>query len=775
MLTNWNSVYSRLFLSLTFLLLVTAMTIGTASYLYFTANFKREVEKVNARLLLQISQQLHDNMIGRAQRLLMQAATDPDVLYLFNNTLQGNFSRLADARQTIGSLLLQYPESIESAAVYYRDHGAVVSSGQGIALLDSLPDKPSAVIDWVERIERTDRTALWIGPRGTSVQPGYDPGPAEVVTLVSRFPYQSQSDKTKGYIAINMKAEAVENMIRSDGLMDRGQLWIVDGDGQSILPDKMPSAITPPELSHLWTQIGEQGGDSGSFSTTADGEASLVSFMAIPSSDWKLVQVTPLSDYYREAIAIQRMLVWICLGAIGLGLVISNMLTFKLYRPLRSLLHTIRGATGGTPHSPNEGMNEYKQIDHLFADMTVKMSELERTVIENAPLVRHNLATGLLSGTIVHEKEYEERQKYLRLDWQHPCYCALLVRFRKVEFDRLDVGKRQIVVYNLIREIELETTDGLSCLAASMQPTEIAIVVHAPACDEELAHRLLCRTLAFAMERFRLKAAASIGDWTENPLRLHLSYAAARRYIEYGYFMPDVRIFPASRFGEIERGSDEIPESVFDSFSEALRAKDRRQVRHVMEDVAAAMEKGTVSAERGHECWRKLIEAYRQYVKEMHLKSDEIIGPELLQKFRRIDGSGEMQSWLIAAAEATFDYLEQRARNKTSEAIEQIKAFVERHLSRDLSLNAVAESVRLHPGYISKRFKEETGVNFVDYVNQRRIQAAVHWLHTTDRSVEQIASSVGFNTTAYFIRKFKDVYGLTPKAYQANYRLRNGE
>lgn len=770
---KWNSVYYRLFLSYALLLLVTAMSIGAASYLYFTANFKREVEKVNSRLLLHMSEQVHDNAVLKAQKLLMLAATDPDVLYLFNNPLAGNIARLADARQTIGGLPLQYPEAIESAAVYYRDHRTVISSAHGIALLDSVPDKPSASIDWVELIERTDRTTLWIGPRQTAVYPGIDPSAAEVVTLVSRFPYQAQPDKAKGYIAVNVKAEALAGMIRSDDLDDRGSLWIVAGDGQAIATGNGRSdGLSAEELARVWGEIGERGGASGSYSATVGGDASLVSYVSVPSTGWKLVQVTPLTDYYREAIAIQRVLLWICAGAIGLGLVMSNVLTFKLYRPLRALLHKLRGAPGVSLHASGDTMNEYKQLDQLFARLSVKMSELERTVADNVPLIRHNLATGLLNGTIVHEKEYAERQRYLRLGWERPFYCAALLRFDKDEFARLDVENRQIVVYNLIREIERTTADGLRCIAASMYPAEIAVVVHLPEREEARVCRLMERAIACAGERFGLTATASVGEWTDDPLRLHESYAAARQYIEYGYFMPDVRMFVASRFGAIERGEGEIPETIVDSFTEALRGRNREQVRRVLGAYAAAMENGGYSAVRGHEMWRKLVQAYRHYVKEMHLNADELIGPAFVERFQRIGSSRELQGWLVAAAERTFDYLEERARNKASETIEQIKSFVERHLDRDLSLNAVADSVRLHPGYISKRFKEETGINFVDYVNQQRIRAAVHWLRTTDWNVERIASKVGFNTTAYFIRKFKDVYGLTPKAYQTNYRLR---
>lgn len=775
---KWNSIYYRLFFSYALLLLVTALAIGSAAYLYFSAHFKREVEKVNSRLLQHMSEQLYGNAIGKAQKLLMQAATDPDVLFLFNNPLRGNASRLADARQYVGSLPLQYPEVVDSAAVYYREHRAVVSSEQGIALLDSIPDKASADIGWVERIERSDRAMLWLGPRRVAVHPGSDTFSADVVTLVSRFPYQAQPDKTKGYIAVSLKAEALEGMIRSHDLSDNSQLWIADGDGRPIASGNSRAGLSADELALLWGRIGQTDGGSasGSYSASVGGHASLVSYVSVPGADWKLVQVTPLSDYYRGASAILRVLLLICLGAIALGLIVSNMLTFKLYRPLRSLLRTIRDKLGASLPDRGASMNEYSQIDELFSSMSDKVNELESAVKDQVPLIRHHLATGLLNGTIVDRTEFAEKQRYLRMEWERPFYCALLIRLDQTGMERLGVGQRQIVVYNLIREIGRTEDDGLGCLAVSMHPAEIAVAVHGPGRDEEAVRRRLDRALAFAGGQFGLRAVAAIGDWTDDPLRLHDSYRSATAYIEYDYFMPEARVFAASRFGEAAGGGAAfVPEAVVARFAEALRAKDREAVRRTLDDYAALMESGAYSAESGHETWRQLVDAYRLYVKEMHLKAADILGEELAEPCGRAGGSRGLQSWLTAAAERTFAYVEERARNKSAEAIEQVKQFVERHLDCDLSLNAVAESVKLHPGYISKRFKEETGVNFVDYVNERRIQAAVHWLRTTDWNVERVASRVGFNTTAYFIRKFRDVYGLTPKAYQTNYRLRQGD
>jgi YesN/AraC family two-component response regulator len=157
----------------------------------------------------------------------------------------------------------------------------------------------------------------------------------------------------------------------------------------------------------------------------------------------------------------------------------------------------------------------------------------------------------------------------------------------------------------------------------------------------------------------------------------------------------------------------------------------------------------------------------------MNLKSSDVVDAESLERFQRISDIRDFREWLLDAALQTFRYVEERARSRRSESVERVKAFVEANLGQDLSLQIVSERVSLHPRYLSQLFKEETGVNFVDYINRRRLEAAAQLIKTSDLNVEQIAGSVGFNTPAYFIKKFKEAYGVTPKTYKINYATSN--
>lgn len=92
--------------------------------------------------------------------------------------------------------------------------------------------------------------------------------------------------------------------------------------------------------------------------------------------------------------------------------------------------------------------------------------------------------------------------------------------------------------------------------------------------------------------------------------------------------------------------------------------------------------------------------------------------------------------------------------------------YVDQHLDCSLSLKEVANHVHLNPSYFSVLFKEQTNMTYSEYVTRSRIQKAKNLLISSDLSVEEIAEIVGYRTSKYFIKIFKEYEGVTPSRYK---------
>lgn len=91
---------------------------------------------------------------------------------------------------------------------------------------------------------------------------------------------------------------------------------------------------------------------------------------------------------------------------------------------------------------------------------------------------------------------------------------------------------------------------------------------------------------------------------------------------------------------------------------------------------------------------------------------------------------------------------------------------LQKSFSEELSLEKISENVNVTPQYLSKIFKEDTGVTFKEFLTELRIESAKKLLRGGDVSLKEVGHKVGYNDTSYFIRSFKKHEGITPKDYQ---------
>ena len=108
-----------------------------------------------------------------------------------------------------------------------------------------------------------------------------------------------------------------------------------------------------------------------------------------------------------------------------------------------------------------------------------------------------------------------------------------------------------------------------------------------------------------------------------------------------------------------------------------------------------------------------------------------------------------------------------RPRNET---VEKICAYLAADYRQKFSLSEVAARFYLSPYYLSRLFKRVTRQSIVDYINNRRIEAAQKLLETTDLSINDVAEQTGFASAAHFRRVFREVMGMGPLQYRKGHR-----
>lgn len=97
--------------------------------------------------------------------------------------------------------------------------------------------------------------------------------------------------------------------------------------------------------------------------------------------------------------------------------------------------------------------------------------------------------------------------------------------------------------------------------------------------------------------------------------------------------------------------------------------------------------------------------------------------------------------------------------------------YVENNYHNDITSLDMAAICNISYSYFSRAFKKIMKKNFKEYLNYIRISKAEKLLSTSELNITEIALSVGFSTSSYFIQQFKQYKGISPKQFKNKYMV----
>lgn len=128
------------------------------------------------------------------------------------------------------------------------------------------------------------------------------------------------------------------------------------------------------------------------------------------------------------------------------------------------------------------------------------------------------------------------------------------------------------------------------------------------------------------------------------------------------------------------------------------------------------------------------------------------------------------RDWSLSFMYALSETLSNRHSSENGSMKEIIK-YVEQHYAEEISLQDIASKYHLSREYVSRKFKQEYGINFSDFITEYRIERARLLMQNPHLKLVQIANMVGFQDVKYFSKVFKKQQGVCPKKYRESYKL----
>ncbi len=120
----------------------------------------------------------------------------------------------------------------------------------------------------------------------------------------------------------------------------------------------------------------------------------------------------------------------------------------------------------------------------------------------------------------------------------------------------------------------------------------------------------------------------------------------------------------------------------------------------------------------------------------------------------------------LAAFSSLPSESEQTVKEDRIQTVSEVAAYLAANYAKTNSLDEIANRFYINKYYLSRIFRQVTGVTMGEYLHIQRIQRAMEFLSNTLDPITEIAHATGFETVSYFEKIFRRYNGMSPREYR---------
>lgn len=759
----FQSVRSKMVLSYLAVVLVIALLFGSIFYLFFSHQYSKEIRINNQLSLKSTVNTIESSVIQKVNQVYLSLALG-NAASIDLDSLKGNHSKILDIEQSLKNMVQNYSDLIEAIHVYDTKNHFIVSSVYGLLLYEDTPSSVDHTTDWIAAMKETPESSLWMKtrmvPQDVYIESRKQGKMSPLISYVHSYPFQSSGQDSRAMIAIDIKESAISQIIENMLPADYANTLIIDQDG-TVISAADKTLIGSSTEENLTQSLLTFHSSDENFTPVFNYDSHVVTQDQFKGNAWRIYTTTPNESFYYKLDSLKEISVLLGLLAVAVGIAMSSIFTRANYSPLKRIMNNIKSRMD-SPTSLKQ--DEYRFIDTTFNSLSNKVDSLEETLQANHRMIKHSIMLNMLNNRFTPEELTEQLQS-VHISMAYSRFRCIVIDPVNEKWKDLQPRQLQHTLYTMIQQLEIAEMDETQLLAEELQDHKIAVIICTNQPAEPLSDHIVDFIHAEASSRFGLEFVLSLGGWVEHFTKIHTSYHQANTLIRYSYFFPEQSAIQDLDLLNREASSLEIPESYLVNFEKKLQTRDVQGTVQAIQELVATIKKGPYSAEYSRIILLKTVSIYAECINQVRLQPAEASSLNMYKQFSLFYNINRYSEWMIHLVTEYVMQMEKRSEVRSVDTISAVKAYIHEHLSGDLTLDHVSEQVFISPKYLSKLFKEETGIVYSEYVTSQRMERARELMTQREITVEQIASTVGYRTPAYFIKKFKEIHGCTPKNF----------
>lgn len=735
-----------------------------ASAVYYQFAMNRAQEQI-----MNESNSSLSSMKDRAERIFqtieqesLQLAVDPILTGFFLDPNQDNsWLWHRDFLDKI-NLVKNSDSFIDEVYFYNTVENVVLSNRYGVIEKESYPYKND-----IDTIIASGELSQW-AYLPSAQKDGY-------VTFARRLPNMGDG-QAQGILAFEIEKSAISEFLDSDTyLLPMGQnLFVIH---HKVIPGS--EELSYDQVLSLMKGLGsidgikDRSSNTGSFlSKGIDGEQA--HFLYTKNIYGRIyVTIVPEKTIAGQLNWIRNVTLLFLFIFITFGVVLTYFNSKWAYNPIGQLMKHSKALRIGQIQNKQ---NELDYIKECLDFLNMETEKLGGFMASIQPTLREKFLQQLING------EYLRKEPLLRDSEAngitvHATNVVIIVDAdniaREKRFRPDEKGIIAFVISNVMQEI-IQTYPSVRGYVIPDRGRGVALLQFRADTEQEEMLRLteeyaesVCDSLK---EHLSMKATAGVGRFYFHIEDVPVSCKEAESALQYRIFNHTKNVlFIEHLENEKKQTAFRYPREFETAIIDAL---DKGELELAAEGLAAFSE-----AIRASQSYRFIYQSYHLLLSTL-ISSLEKQGATLLDildhdwfgQLHTRQTSQEIADWFAGSLFPMYIWLTTNYRNESGQSvIQQVCKHIRANCGSDLSLVQCAEQVGLSPSYLSRLFKKEMGVNFLDFVVECKVDEAKRLLTETDQNVSEIALAVGYSERN-LNRIFQRFIKMSPSSFRTRQR-----
>lgn len=582
-----------------------------------------------------------------------------------------------------------------------------------------------------------------------------------VVSYLRPLPINNYN--TSAVLMITLKDSMFKQLIKNVLNEYNSSVFILDGnnkilssttvEGIGLSEDQIKKYLAVMDEKTLYNYI------------TNDGDR-IINCVKSKSTGWSYVAVIPSVQILAKVNYIKRLSVIIIVVALLLSAVLAFSFSRGNYSKIRKITDAILSSR--THNFGKSYKNEWELINQSIYDFIDENDSLQKKLSDQMPVLRNNFYMRLLEGDFSDMDAVNSMMEFLRLKMEHGHYAAFLISIDEYRsfsgrHKEPEQGVIRVALLNAFEEICAGLGKGY---AVEIDRSKLAVIVGIDNAEnvEEQLKTAGNGVVAFVNKNFDFTVTAGLSNIHPGMPSICEAYREAANAVDFRMIIGNNTVISYEDIKDRDR------KGYYYSFRQEaqvlnyLRAGDYGHIKELLDEIVASVRKEAVSLEAVKCIYLEIINTALKSSKELGI-DNAVIEDNLpsLVNMETLNGvCGEVSKFYLRICEHI-----NKLRSSKNSLLRKVTEYIENNFyNKSLSVELLADEFSVSPSYLSRYFKEQTNLNFTDYVHGVRLAKAKELLTCSEFTVADIADKVGYNSIHNFTRVFKRYEDITPTDFR---------